>query len=71
MKFYNLNPKMYEGFSYQIPFDTPIHWSIVNWLYEDADNRRWRKGTFVSDYHKHYVELKSEEDLAYFMLRFA
>lgn len=71
MNFNNLNPKMYNGFTYQIPFDTPIHWSIVNWLQEDRENRRWRTGIFTSNKFSHYVELKSEEDLAYFMLRFA
>jgi hypothetical protein len=71
MKYCNLNKNFYDGFAYQIPFDTPIHWSIVNWIQEDRDNRRWRTGRYVSDNNLHYVELKSEEDLAYFMLRFA
>lgn len=71
MKINNLNENLYEGFLYQIPFDKPIHWSIVNWIQEDRENRRWRHGLHVSDYHKHYVELKSEEDLSYFMLRWA
>jgi len=69
MKFNNLNKSLYDGFAYQIPFNSPIHWSIVNWLQEDTKNRRWRTGIFVADYHKHYVELKTEEDLTYFMLR--
>jgi hypothetical protein len=69
MKYYNLNKTLYDGFAYQIPFTSPIHWSIVNWLQENKEDRRWRTGLHVSDYHKHYVELKSEDDLAYFMLR--
>lgn len=71
MRYTNLNPKMYNGFVYQIPFDMPIHWSIVNWLTEDRENRRWRTGLFTSDKFTHYVELKTKEDLTYFMLRFA
>lgn len=69
MIYQTLNPNLYGGFCYQIPFNSPIHWSIVNWVMESED-RRWRKGLHISDYHKHYVELKSEEDLSYFMLRF-
>jgi hypothetical protein len=71
MRYFNLNKQLYDGFAYQIPFDTPIHWSIVNWIQEDRDNRRWRQGVFVSDSTKNYVELKSQEDLTYFLLRFA
>ena len=71
MNFYNLTPEFYDGFLFQIPFTTPVPWDIVDWVCEDKVNRRWRQGVHVSDYHKRYVELKSQEDLAYFMLRFA
>jgi hypothetical protein len=71
MKYYNLNKTFYDGFAYQIPFNVPVHWAIVDWVCEDIDNRRWRRGLHASDRDKHYVELKNEEDLVYFMLKWA
>ena len=71
MIYFDINPKLYDGFRYQIPFTTPIHWSMVSWISEDIENRQWRGGVYKNDQHLKYIELKNESDLTYFMLRWA
>jgi hypothetical protein len=68
MKFYNLAPRTYEGYRYQIPFYVPVPWKLLNWCMEDSENRRVRCPDVTTECTM-YVELKKDEDLTYFQMR--
>lgn len=71
MNFYYLNPQTYDGFRFQIPFDTYITADIMSWIEESLPNRRWRAGRYANDTHRIYVELMDEQDLDYFLLKWS